>query len=165
MKHIELRRLAAFADGALSAPEAAEVEAHLAECDGCRRQAEACRRVSAAVRRARELDFRRVNLESFAADVSRRARQRQKHLPAWWQRLRVTWGVEWGVFQRTVTVTCVLALLLGVGLVWQTRGTPPPADLPAACRIEYIEPGVGANVTVIADSDATVVLVSTGDTG
>lgn len=166
MKHIEPRHLEAFFDGELSAAEVRQVQDHLAQCDACRREAKALERIAGAVRDARGVDLQQVRLRTFADEVSRRLAGRESHVPRWWQRIRLAWNVEWGILQRSAVVACGLALLLGIGLVWHDQITSQGGtDLPPACRIEYIEPGVGANVTVIADSEAAVVLVSTGDTG
>ena len=166
MKHPAPERLEALCDGALPSAEAEEVRAHLRECAACGREAEALQRLSAVVRDTRGLQPHEADLEGFTATVSRRlAEVGKRRSPAWWQRFRVAWSVEWGVLQRSAAVACVLALLVGGGFVWHSRSGSPQADLPPACRIEYIEPGTGADVIVYADAEVAVVWVSGGDTG
>jgi len=166
MDHIRPVTLEAFCDGELPAERAREVEDHLRRCDACRREAETVRRVATAVRRARGLDPRRVNLETFADGVARESAGSRTRTPAWWQRFSLKWNVEWGLLQRGVAVAAVFLVLVGGGLLWRADfATKPKTPLPPAAWIEYIEPGPGADVTVLSDADSAVVLVSGGDTG
>jgi anti-sigma factor RsiW len=164
MEHIRPTTLEAFQDGELPAAEALAVEDHLRECERCRREAETLRRVTTAVRRARTLDPQRVDLDGFAARVTRQAAARPARMPSWWQRFSLKWTVEWGMLQRGAAVAAVLAVLAGGGIFWQT-GSGPEGPLPPAARIEYIEPGEGADVMVLSDPDAAVVWISAAETG
>lgn len=167
MKHIDPKRLEAYFDAEGSASEAREVEQHLAECDSCRREVEALKKLQAGVRSAREIDLGEVSLEGFAGTVRQRLAAGEKGSPGWWERIRFAWNVEWGTLRRAVVVACGLAVLVGAGFFWQTRRSPSPeAELPPACRIEYIEPGAGVDVrAVYSDSEVAVVWVSGGGTG
>jgi len=164
MNHINRPRLEAFLDGELGYAEARGIEAHLNQCDSCRREAEGLQRLITAVRRARTLDPRRAGLETFAEETVRRAKKGRQRAPAWWQRIRFVWNMEWGMLQRGAAVACALAVLVGGGLVIE-QGLLPEGEASPACRIEFIEPGPGANVTVYSDADVAVVWVSGGDTG
>jgi anti-sigma factor RsiW len=164
MNHIRSTTLEAFQDGELPAAETRAVEDHLRECERCRREAEALRRVTTAVRHARTLDRKQVNLDGFAARVTRKAAEGPSRFPSWWQRFSLKWTVEWGTLQRGVAVAGLFLLLVGGGFLWH-EGTGPEAPLPPAARIEYIEPGEGADVMVLSGPDAAVVWVSTAETG
>jgi len=164
MEHIRATTLEAFQDGELPAAEARAVEDHLRECERCRRAAEALRRVTTAVRRARGLDPARVDLNGFAARVTRKAAERPARLPSWWQRFSLKWTVEWGVLQRGAAVAGTVLILAGGAFLWR-EGTRPELPLPPAARIEYIEPSEGADVMVLSDPDAAVVWVSEAETG
>lgn len=166
MNHTDPKRLEAFLDGELRPEEARSVEAHLVECAACRREAELLQRLTTTVRRARGMEPGKIGLDRFAAEVSRRAAENRPRSPAWWQRLRFAWNMEWGNLERSAALAFAVVLLVGGGLIVERQlGPRSESDLPLACRIEFIEPGEGADVTVYADSEVAVVWVSGADTG
>jgi anti-sigma factor RsiW len=164
MEHVRSTILEAFQDGELPAEEARAVEKHLFECERCRREAETLRRVTTMVRHARGLDPQQVDLDGFAARVTRKATERPARLPSWWQRFSLKWSVEWGMLERAAAVAGMVLILAGGVFLWR-EDTGPEIPLPPAARIEYIEPGEGADVMVLSNPDAAVVWVSEAETG
>jgi anti-sigma factor RsiW len=80
-------RLDAWVDDEMPAREASEIERHLAQCPGCRREAEAIRRISALLDALPAVNappaMRRKTLRTFRTNVERAG------IAEWWQGLNL----------------------------------------------------------------------------